>query len=63
MPIQCDRETLARATRMADSSLLYDEMAGLAEFLPERPSIEKLTEVLIAGFQTRFGIEFQPRVD
>ena len=63
MPIQCDREKLARATRMADSSLLYDEMAGLAEFLPERPSIERLTEVLIAGFQTRFGIEFQPRVD
>jgi lipoate-protein ligase A len=63
MPIQCDREKLARATRMPDSSLLYDEMAGLAEFLPERPSIVKLTEALIAGFRTRFGIEFQPRVD
>src|SRR5678815_3437297 len=45
MPILCDREKLARATRMADSRILYDEMAGLAEFLPERPSIERLTEV------------------
>lgn len=63
MPIQCDREKLARATRMSDSSLLYAEMAGIAEFLPERPSIERLTEALIAGFRTRFGIAFQPRVD
>jgi len=63
MPILCDREKLARATRMTDSSILYDEMAGLAEFLPERPSIEKLTEALIAGFQARFAIEFRPRVD
>jgi lipoate-protein ligase A len=63
MPIQCDREKLARATRMTNPGLLYDEMAGLAEFLPERPSVEKLMEVLIAGFQTRFGVDFQPRVD
>ncbi len=54
MPIRCDREKLARATRMADPSLLYEEMAGLAEFLQERPSIEKLTGALIAGFQKRF---------
>jgi lipoate-protein ligase A len=38
-------------------------MAGLAEFLPQRPSIEKLTEALIAGFQSRFAIEFEPRLD
>jgi len=63
MPILCDREKLARATRMVDARILYDEMAGLAEFLSERPSIEKLTEALIAGFQSRFDIEFQPRAD
>jgi len=63
LPIRCDREKLALATRMPDSSLLYEEMAGVAEFLSERPSIEKLTDALIAGFRTRFGIEFEPRVD
>lgn len=63
MPIQCDREKLARATRMIDSTVLYEEMAGLAEFLPERPSIEKLTDALVAGFQKRFNAEFRPRVD
>jgi lipoate-protein ligase A len=63
MPIQCDREKLARATRMPDSSILYDEMAGLAEFLPERPSIDNLAKALIEGFRARFAIEFQPRVD
>jgi lipoyl(octanoyl) transferase len=63
MPIQCDREKLARATRMADSSVLYDEMAGVAEFLPERPSLEDLTEALLAGFRKRFDIEFRPRLD
>jgi len=63
MPIQCDREKLARATRMSDSSILYDEMAGIAEFLAERPSIEDLMEALISGFRSRFGVEFQPRVD
>jgi lipoate-protein ligase A len=63
MQIECDREKLAVATRMNDSSVLYQEMAGLAEFLPQRPSIEKLTEALIAGFQSRFAIEFEPRLD
>ena len=63
MPIHCDRDKLARATRMANSALLEEEMAGLAEFLPERPSIERLTGALIQGFMTRFSIEFKPRVD
>ena len=63
MPIACDREKLARATRMTDSSLLEEEMAGLAEFLEERPTIERLTNALISGFRSRFAIEFQPRVD
>jgi lipoate-protein ligase A len=63
MPIQCDREKLARATRMPSASLLYDEMAGLAEFLPERPTIETLTQALLAGFRSRFVVEFEPRVD
>src|SRR5262245_58856207 len=38
MPIKCNRETLARAVRMVDASALYQEMAGLSEFLPRRPS-------------------------
>lgn len=59
MPIACDREKLARATRMPDPGPLYDEMAGIAEFLAVRPSIEQLTEALTRGFEGRFGIEFR----
>jgi lipoyl(octanoyl) transferase len=59
MPISCDREKLARATRMSDPAPLYEEMAGLAEFLPVRPSIEELTDSLVAGFQKRFAAEFR----
>jgi lipoate-protein ligase A len=58
MPIGCDREMLARATRMTDSGLLYQEMAGLSEFLTQRPSIQDMTAALVRGFQNRFGIEF-----
>ena len=60
MPILCDRDMLARATRMTDSAVLYQEMAGLAEFLPKRPSVEELINALLAGFQQRFGIELSP---
>jgi lipoate-protein ligase A len=63
MPITCDREKLARATRMTDPGILYEEMAGIAEFLPERPTIEAFIGALIAGFQTRFPVDFRRRVD
>jgi lipoate-protein ligase A len=59
MPIACDREMLARATRMTDSSVLYEEMAGLAEFLPARPDVKELINALLFGFQTRFDVDFQ----
>src|SRR5436190_17544775 len=42
MPVTCDRKALAFATRLEDFNLLEGEMAGLAEFLPERPTIEQL---------------------
>jgi lipoate-protein ligase A len=63
MPICCDREVLARATRMPDSAALYREMAGLAEFLPQRPTIAELTNAFVGAFQERFGIGFSRRVD
>jgi lipoate-protein ligase A len=63
MPISCDREKLARVTKMADSGPLYEEMAGLVEFLPSRPSLEVLTSALVASFQDRFSIDFRRRVD
>jgi len=63
MPIACDREKLARATRMTNPAILYEEMAGIAEFLPARPSIEAFTGALIAGFQSRFLVDFRRRVD
>src|SRR5712691_2682386 len=37
MPIACDYEALAGATRLRDSAALKREMAGVAEFLPKRP--------------------------
>ncbi len=58
MPITCDRNALARATRMADSAALESEMAGVAEFLAERPSIERLRDIFVRAFQDYFSIEF-----
>src|SRR5262245_58012752 len=40
MPITCDKESLARATRMPGTEPLEREMAGVAEFLSERPTVE-----------------------
>jgi len=61
MPITCDRETLALATGMAETDSLYREMAGIAEFLPERPTVALLTNALIGSFQDQFGMEFRRR--
>ena len=58
MPITCDRGALARATRMADTASLETEMAGVAEFLPERPTLEQLRGAFIQAFQDYFSIEF-----
>jgi len=59
MPIACDREKLARAARLSDAAALYQEMAGLREFLAHRPSIAELTNALIRSFQDRFTIDFR----
>jgi len=59
MPITCDREALARATGLPDSTILEQEMAGVAEFLAERPSVEQLRSAFIRAFQEHFSIEFQ----
>jgi len=61
MPITCNFEVLARATRLAQASWLEQEMAGLAEFLPERPTLEQLTRVFVRAFQEHFSIEFRIR--
>jgi len=61
MPISCDRQTLARATRMTETESLYREMAGIAEFLAQRPSVSSLTGLFVASFQDTFGIEFRQR--
>ena len=63
MPIRCDRERLARITKMADPAPLYQEMAGIEEFLPSRPSLEEITSALVGSFQDRFMIDFRRRVD
>lgn len=61
MPITVNREVLARATRMTDTSLLDREMAGSAEFLPDRPTLEELTGAFMRAFEDYFSIEFQLR--
>jgi lipoyl(octanoyl) transferase len=58
MPITCDREALARATRLPDPEPLDQEMAGVAEFLAQRPTIEQLRGAFIRAFQDYFSIEF-----
>jgi lipoate-protein ligase A len=61
MPITCNREVLARATGLPDSEPLKREMAGVAEFLPERPTIERLRGAFMRAFQENFSIEFHIR--
>jgi lipoyl(octanoyl) transferase len=58
MPITCDRNALAGATRLPDVSLLEGEMAGVAEFLSERPSLEQMTRAFVRAFQDYFSIDF-----
>jgi lipoyl(octanoyl) transferase len=58
MPITCNRLELARATRLPSPDPLDQEMAGVAEFLPERPTVEQLRGALIRAFQDYFSIEF-----
>ena len=59
IPIVCDREKLARAARMPDAAALYEEMAGLSEFLPSRPSIAELINALVGSFEQRFVIDLR----
>jgi lipoate-protein ligase A len=58
LPITCNREALALATRMASVDLLDKEMAGVAEFLPQRPTLEELRGAYIGAFQDYFSVEF-----
>jgi len=58
MPITCNRETLARATRMPGTEPLEKEMAGVAEFMTQRPSLEEFRSAFIRAFQDHFSIDF-----
>jgi lipoate-protein ligase A len=58
MPITCDRAVLARATRLPDPEPLDQEMAGVAEFLTQRPTLEQLRSAFVRAFQDYFSIEF-----
>ena len=61
MPLTVNREALASATRMPSVQLLEGEMAGCAEFLSSRPSLQELTMAFVRAFQEYFSIEFQRR--
>ena len=58
MPITVNRDALARATRLQDVRLLDIEMAGCAEFLPERPKLQELSGAVMRAFQDHFDVEF-----
>jgi lipoyl(octanoyl) transferase len=58
MPITCDKKSLARATRMPGVELLEREMAGVAEFLSSRPTLEAFRGAFIRAFQDYFSVEF-----
>ena len=60
MPLTCDYEALALSTRVRDVAVLQREMAGLGEFVAERPSLEELRSALIRAFRDYFSIEFRP---
>jgi lipoyl(octanoyl) transferase len=61
MPITCNYQALAQATRLSDVDLLKREMAGAAEFMTIRPSMEDLRRAFIQAFQEYFRVEFQHR--
>jgi len=61
MPVTVDRELLARATRLPDTALLEQEMAGMAEFVPRRPDFVELTDAFVRAFEDYFTIEFVTR--
>jgi len=58
LPITCDRTALANATRLSTVEPLEKEMAGVAEFLPSRPTVEALRDAFIQAFQDYFSIAF-----
>jgi lipoate-protein ligase A len=61
MPITFDYESLGLAMRIRDIETLKREMAGVAEFLPQRPAIGHIRTAFIQAFQQYFSIEFCPR--
>jgi len=62
MPITCDYEALAQATRLPDAGLLRLEMAGAAEFMSTRPELDHLRSAFIQAFQDYFQVEFHSPV-
>jgi lipoate-protein ligase A len=61
IPLTCDRERLARVTRMPDPTPLYREMAGLNEFLPAPVSSATLVDALVESFEEQFEVRFERR--
>jgi len=43
---------------MVDTGILETEMAGVAEFLSERPRLDELRNAFIQAFQDYFSIAF-----
>jgi lipoate-protein ligase A len=59
MPITFDYEALASGTRVRDTASLKREMAGMAEFLSERPAADQLRSIFVRAFQEYFSTEFR----
>ena len=62
MPITCDRDLLARATRFEDPAALESEMSGIGECLNPCPSAPDMTSAFVAAFEGYFGVVFERRM-
>ncbi len=61
MPLTCDRNLLARATRFEDPAALERGMLGIAECLDACPGIEDMTSVFVQAFGDYFETRFAHR--
>jgi lipoate-protein ligase A len=61
MPITCDRDLLARATRFEDPEALEGGMLGIADCLDAYPGMEAMVAVFVQAFEDYFETRFERR--
>ncbi len=61
MPINCDRDLLAGATRFEDPGVLEAKMMGIAECLDSCPGVDEMTSIFVQAFADYFETRFEHR--